>query len=196
MPSNQSRVAAAFVGGYYHREYACYKEWIPGLRKIKESKKLSDTDIPLFVADPYYINLALSPDGDGFENSTVYVLENCKNKGYKLNTKAITPEGIDMEHARLVMKAYANFHALSIAHLRKHKIAEGSYDLPTMCEVFAKDPNYISPAMVYKTIVLPSYSKILRHFKENEVYFQIILFSFEFCFLNFHMSADFRLPTG
>lgn len=137
---------------------------------MKESKKLPDSDIPLFVADPYYINLALSPDGDGFENSTVYVLENCKNKGYKLNTKATTPEGIDMEHARLVMKAYANFHALSIAHLRKHKIAEGRYDLPTMCEVFAKDPNYISPAMVYKTIVLPSYSKILRHFKENEVY--------------------------
>ena len=170
MPSAQSRVAAAFVGGYYHREYACYKEWIPELKRIKASKGLTDLDVPLLVADAYYVNLALTPEGDGFDNNTVYVLENCKNKGYTLNTKAVTPAGIDLKHARAIMKTFANYHALSIAHLRKLKATEGIYDqLSPACQVFTKDPNYISPAMVYRTIVLPSYSKILRHFKENEV---------------------------
>ncbi len=148
-------------------------------------------DVPLLVADAYYVNLALTPEGDGFDNNTVYVLENCKNKGYTLNTKAVTPAGIDLKHARAIMKTFANYHALSIAHLRKLKATEGTYDqLSPACQVFNKDPNYISPAMVYRTIVLPSYSKILRHFKENEVCIHIKIILIKITKYFFLQTAD------
>lgn len=167
--SNPSRRAEAFIGGSYHRESAVYQEWLPELKSIRQSKGLNDSDIPLHVVEPYYVNLALTDDGKSFQDSTVYVLQELKSKGYRMNPLATTSGGIDLDHARLAVQAYANYHALSIARLRQLKKADGSYGLSPNGVVFTKDPNYISPAIVYRSIVLPSYSKILRHFQQNEV---------------------------
>ena len=136
---------------------------------MRKAKGLKEADIPLHVAEPYYVNMTLTEDGKSFDSSTVYVLQELKSKGYRMNPLAATPAGIDSDHARLAVLTLANYHALSIARLRQLKKADGTYDFSSNCDVFTKDPNYISPAIVYRDIVLPSYSKILRHFKENEV---------------------------
>lgn len=130
-------------------------------------------DVPLSVADAYFVNLVFSEDRSTLEKETVYVLEDLKSKGYRMSASARTATGIDFKHAETALKTYANYHALSIANLRKYKSNDdcngGSYDFPPSYEIFLKDPNYINPASVYQTIVLPSYSKILRHFHQNEV---------------------------
>lgn len=143
LPSHQSRVAASFIGRYYHRESAIYNEWIPELLKLRKSLNLSNSDIPLNVANAYYINLLLSKDGENFDsNETVYVLEDLKTRGFRMCSMASTPDGIDYSHAKLAMESYANYHALSIAYFRQLKKPDGQYNFSQSCEVFLKDPNY------------------------------------------------------
>lgn len=121
------------------------------------------------VANAYYVNLALSSDGNSLEKETVCVLEDLKSKGYRMSTSARTAAGIDLTHAEVAIRTYANYHALSIANFRRYKNDIGFPNAPSCYEVFRKDPNYIHPASVYRNIVLPSYSKILRYFHKNEV---------------------------
>ena len=64
------------------------------------------------------------------------------------------------------MQAYADYHALSIAALRQWKNADGSYSLPPSLDVFTKDPNYVHPPIVYSSLVLPNYSRILRRLQQ------------------------------
>lgn len=163
-------MAAAFHSGYYHSEAAAYQEWLPGLRQLKQSKGLKDSDVPLNVAKPYYVNLSLTEDGTSFKETTSFVLEELKSKGYRMNSLVTTTSGIDYDHAKLVIHTYANYHALSIAHLRQMKASDGSYNLSPACQVFRKNPNtFIDIADVYRTVVLPRFGKILRHFKHHEV---------------------------
>lgn len=169
LPSNPSRVAAGFIGGSYHREYAVYKQWLDELTNIKSSHGLDERDIPLNVARANYVNLSLSKDGTSLLNDTVFALEELKSKGYRMSPQGNGVQGINLAHAELAIQTYANYHALSIANMRKYKKDDGTYTFPEMYEVFLKDPNYIHPAGVYGTIVLPSYVKILRHLEKNEV---------------------------
>lgn len=86
-----------------------------------------------------------------------------------MSTLAKTTSGIDLMHAKTALRTYAGYHALSIANLRRLRVDDGSYKLPSSYEIFLKDPNYISPATVYRSIVLPEYIKLLRHFQYQEV---------------------------
>lgn len=157
------------MGKYYHREFGIYQEWFPELRKMRDSKGLTQNDIPLLVAEPYYFNLVLTKHGSSLEKDTVFVFEDLKSKGYQMNSLATTPCGIDYDHAQLIVQAYANYHALSISCMRSLKRADGTYQFPSTCAVFREDPNYVDPVPVFQSILLPSYSKILRHFNEHEV---------------------------
>ena len=170
LPSNPSRRAAGLIGGSYQRESAVYQQWLPDLRDMRSKKHVTNFELPLNVAEAYYVNFVLSEDGARLENETICVLENLKSKGYRMSSSAKTPTGIDLNHAKVALKTYANYHALSIANLRRFdRKSDGSYDLPPLYDIFRKDINYISPATVYRTIVLPSYSKVLRYFNRDEV---------------------------
>lgn len=146
-----------------------YQQWLPELREIRNLKNVTNSEIPLNVAEAYFVNFALSKDGTRLENETVCVLENLKSKGYRMASSARTSTGIDLNHAKVALRTYANYHALSISNLRKYKKNDRSYNLPSLYEIFCKDPNYINPAVVYRTIVLPNYITILRHFNRHEV---------------------------
>lgn len=136
---------------------------------MRSSKNLTNSDIPLNVADSYFVNLVLSEDGGRLENETVCVLEELKSKGYRMASSARSTNGIDLNHARCALRTYANYHALSIANMRRLLKSDGSYNLPLSYEIFRKDPNYINPATVYRTIVLPNYVKVLRHLHQEKV---------------------------
>lgn len=97
------------------------------------------------------------------------VLEDLKRKGYRMTSSARSAEGIDFNHAKVALVTYANYHALSVANQRRFVKSDGSRDFPSSYEIFRKDPNYINPAIVYRTIVLPQYIKVLRHFQQGEV---------------------------
>ena len=167
-------MAAAFTSTAYHRESAVYQEWLPELRKLREAKGLNEAEIPLRAAEPYYVNFALTDDGQSYDKSTVFVLQELKSEGYRMNPLAITAAGIDLEHATLAIRTYANYHALSIARLRQLKKADGTYDLSPNCSVFTKKPYFIDPAEICRAFILPSYSKVLRHLKHNQVCIGII----------------------
>ncbi|KAI9562119.1 hypothetical protein GHT06_013084 [Daphnia sinensis] len=169
LPSNPSRLAAGFIGGSYQRESIVYQQWLPELKEIRHSKNLTNFEVPLNVAEAYFVNLALSNDGNRLENETVCVLEDLKRKGYRMTSSARSVEGIDFNHAKVALVTYANYHALSVANQRRFIKSDGSRDFPSSYEIFRKDPNYINPAIVYRTIVLPQYIKVLRHFQQGEV---------------------------
>lgn len=97
------------------------------------------------------------------------VLEELKSKGYRMATTARSADGVDLNHAKVALITYANYHALSVANQRRLVKSDGPGDFPSAYEIFRKDPNYISPAIVYRTIVLPQYIKVLRHFQREEV---------------------------
>lgn len=169
LPSNSSRLAAGFIGGSYQRESIVYQQWLPELKEIRYSKNLTNFEVPLNVAEAYFVNFALSNDGNRLENETVCVLEDLKRKGYRMTSSARSAEGIDFNHAKVALVTYANYHALSVANQRRFVKSDGSRDFPSSYEIFRKDPNYINPAIVYRTIVLPQYIKVLRHFQQGEV---------------------------
>ncbi|EFX85019.1 hypothetical protein DAPPUDRAFT_222817 [Daphnia pulex] len=169
LPSNPSRLAAGFIGGSYHREYVVYQQWIPELKEIRSSKNLTNSELPLNVAESYFVNFVLSEDGSRLKNETVFVMEELKSKGYRMASTARSAIGIDLNHAQCALRTYANYHALSIANMRRLVKSDGTSNFPLPYEIFRKDPNYISPATVYRTIVLPNYIKVLRHFRQEEV---------------------------
>lgn len=171
LPSNPSRLAAGFIGGSYHREYVVYQQWIPELKEIRSSKNLTNSEIPLNVAESYFVNFVLSEDGSRLKNETVFVMEELKSKGYRMASTARSANGIDLNHAQCALRTYANYHALSIANMRRLVKSDGPSNFPLPYEIFRKDPNYIKPATVYRTIVLPNYIKVLRHFRQEEVSF-------------------------
>ena len=171
LPSDPDRVAAAFQSGYYHSEFAAYREWLPELKKLKQLRGIEVSDVPLKVAEPYFINLNITKDGQSFGEDTAFVLQDLRINNYRMNSLAATPAGIDYAHAKLAVETYANFHALSIARLRQLKKPDGTYELSQACQVFRKNPNtFIDIAAVYRTVVLPRYGKILRYFNQDEVY--------------------------
>ena len=146
-----------------------YQEWLPQMSTIRLNKGLNNTDIPLNVANAYYLNLVISKEGNSYENDTVYVLENFKSRGFQMIFAASTVEGLDLNHARLAARTYANYHALSIANYRQHKKTDGTLELSEPCQVFLKSIYYIHPVGVYRSLVIPHYSNVLRHFHHPEV---------------------------
>jgi len=168
LPSEASRAAACFTASYYEREAVMYQEWLPQMSTIRLNKGLNNTDIPLNVANAYYLNLVISKEGNSYENDTVYVLENFKSRGFQMIFAASTVEGLDLNHARLAARTYANYHALSIANYRQHKKTDGTLELSEPCQVFLKSIYYIHPVGVYRSLVIPHYSNVLRHFHHPE----------------------------
>ena len=169
LPSHPSRTAASFIASYYEREASIYLEWFPEIRAICLNKGLSNTDIPLSVADSYYLNLVVSKQENSYGNDTVYVLENLNLKGFQMISAPSKTEGIDFNHAKLAVQTYANYHALSIANYRQHKRTDGTLDFPESYQVFNKSIYYIHPVDVYRTLVIPNYCNVLRHFHHSEV---------------------------
>lgn len=136
---------------------------------MKEDKGLKDLDLPLNVSDAYYVNLTVNEDGKNYANSTTVVLQELKSRGYGMNSLASTPAGIDLDHAKAAMQTFANYHALSIARLRQLKKVDGTYNLTPASQCFRQDPHVFHPANVYRTVILPSISKVLKHFDQIEV---------------------------
>lgn len=160
-----------------------YKQWLNELTDLRSSFGLNHSDIPLNAAKANYVNLSLNSDETSLLNDTVFALEELKSKGYRMSPQAKQIEGIDLTHAELAIETYANYHALSIANMRKYK-KDSAYSLTGMYDVFLKDPNFIHPSGVYRSIVLPSYVKILRHLEMKEVCV-VYLDSEKFLIVNF-----------
>jgi len=135
---------------------------------LKTIQDLKNTNIPLGVADAYYLNLVKSKGGNNYEKDSVYVLEDLKCRGFRMISASLTTSGIDIHHARLAVGTYANYHALSIAHYRQLKKADGTLDFPESYQIFRKDINYINPVDIYRTLVIPNYSKVLQHCKQEK----------------------------
>ena len=128
LPSSPSRVAAGFIGGSYHREYAVYKQWLSELTELRSSQGLDQSVVPLHTAKSNFVHLSLNDEGTSLLNDTVFAIEELKSRGYKMSPQAKRVEGIDLTHAELAIETYANYHALSIANMRKYK-KDGAYNL-------------------------------------------------------------------
>ena len=142
-----------------------FGEWLPHLESIRTSNGLDEHSIPINTAGCYYVNLVEKEGEEGYDNDTAVVIEELKSKGFSM----VEPSRChDLHHTQLAMRTYANYHALSIAGLRKWKTADKSYSLPSSLDVFSKTPYYVHPPIVYGSMVLPNYSRVLRHFKQEE----------------------------
>ena len=147
----------------YDREIAVYQHLHPMLRQLRTEAGLTNDDIPLNVPEVYYTNLDST---SGQDNCTVLVMEELKSQGFKMTDKR---DGAPMEAAKLTLMSLANYHALTIMLLKKHKNQDGSYSLPSCLDyiyekfMFAeKGPEMISNAM-------PMYLQLIRKQGHAEV---------------------------
>lgn len=89
------------IRNFFITENFMYETVFPTFNKFQ-----SETEMKMFNSYPKYYGHVL------LRNSEVIIFENLKFKGYKLYNRL---KGMDINHCKLVLKAYAEFHSLSFA---------------------------------------------------------------------------------
>jgi len=165
LPSNPANRSAVCLGKWFDREISVYRDWLPMLEEIRNANGLDSELIPISTALCYFANLSHSNEGDGYLDDTVVTIEELKSQGFSMLEPSLCHE---LEYTQLAMKTYANYHSLSIVGLRKWANPDGSFSLPKSLESFGKTPYYVHPPGIYGSMVLPNYSKVMRHLQYPE----------------------------
>ena len=149
----------------YEREISSYCHYLPLLRQIRSDAGLSSTDIPLDVPEIYYSKLD-QPEKEGDANVTVLVMEELNTQGFRMADVRV---GCTAEEAQLTLSTLANYHALSIMLLRKHRNPDGSYSLPDTLHYALRPVTFCQMTHVMVSKNLPIIVALLRHLEHEEV---------------------------
>lgn len=150
-----------------------YKDWLPALSHSRSNFQLLDKEIPLNVPKSYYVNLDLSEGIGRLGNGTTVVIEELKSQRFQMFDGSA---GLDYDHARIAMDALANYHALSVAYVRKSTNSDGIRTFPDSFDVFSQNNNFVHPPDVYREIVMPAVIAAMRHIHQEEVFIKLVFF--------------------
>jgi len=145
LPSNSIMQTMALEAKVYNREIDMYNSMFDQLRQIRLEAGLSEEDLPLDIPNVYYVHLKDKSKGENDTLDTCVLLEDLSAEGFRMANKY---EGCDDAHVRVALQSLANYHALSIAGLKKWKSRDGSVNVPpaidfilekTMIELMTND---------------------------------------------------------
>ncbi len=121
----------------HDREIEMYGSFFQVLEKLREESGLTAKDVPLDVPEGFYAHI-----DDTDDTKTVVVIEELKHQGYTMIDKHA---GADAHHVKLALTSLANYHALTIALLRKHLAPDGKTVLyPPGAEFMAQPSGFES----------------------------------------------------
>ena len=113
---------AAYASRVHHREIDMYRNFFDVLRQIRADAGVTADQIPLEVAETYYVHMEEIVKGQTDGSNTAVVIENFKSQGYGMIDKY---EGADYEHANVALVTLAHYHALTITFVRKYAATDG-----------------------------------------------------------------------
>ena len=125
LPSNSVMLNMAKEGNLYDRETAMYSVAFNELNQVRQEAGLSKEDVPLQVPSVYYVHIEEAGDSNGLE--TCVLMQDLSTSGFRMTDKHA---GCDDDHVRLALYSLANFHALSMAALKKWTDGDGRVVLP------------------------------------------------------------------
>jgi len=127
LPSNSVMQTMALEAKVYNREIDMYNSMFDQLRQIRLEADLSEEDLPLDIPNVYYVHLKDKSKGENDTLDTCVLLEDLSAEGFRMANKY---EGCDDAHVRVALQSLANYHALSIAGLKKWKTQDDGFDIP------------------------------------------------------------------
>lgn len=120
-----------------------YCSFFPLLVQLKKELGIAMEHLPLDVPESFYGRIdTKDPSG------TFVVVEELKSQGYVMIDKRT---GSDFNHAKLALTSLANYHALTMAFLRKYRGPDGQIKYPTGVEFLneASAPESIPTEITY-----------------------------------------------
>ena len=113
-----------------------YRTFFDVLRQIRADAGVTADQIPLEVAETYYVHMEEIVKGQTDGSNTAVVIENFKSQGYGMIDKY---EGADYEHANMALVTLAHYHALTITFVRKYAAPDGqTINYPAEAEFLAE----------------------------------------------------------
>ncbi|XP_063995652.1 uncharacterized protein LOC135173007 [Diachasmimorpha longicaudata] len=116
LPTNKEQLTILDFSMTFKKEIFMYTKLIPFYRQLEIENGVKETETLNFTPKCYGSRLGINPNNE-FDSNAVLLLENLKPLGYYCIERR---EGCDLAHAKLAVKALANFHALGMATKEKH----------------------------------------------------------------------------